>query len=244
LGDFLRESHVLLLMGNALTAESKTKLERLAAIQGEVKAAGRDVRRRLGRQHVKQRILDARMSMLMGNVVPHGAWVLEDKKQRLALDIARMREDTSMLNESLCMIDTAEDAIGKLIATEHNKVMLAGVARGLQRIEHYEQRIADVAEERTQELDFTAVDAAIESGAAAIDGVKSCIRRMAATSEEFAHSSEAPAQDQGRLQARATGILKEFETQALASESEQDAEMLQSLQRFESAPDRGVMSGV
>ena len=133
-------------MGNALTAESKTKLERLAAIQREVKGAGREVRRRLGRQHVKQRMMDTRMSMLMGNVVPHGAWVLEDKKQRLALDIARMREDTSMLNQSLCMIDTAEDAIGKLIATEHNKAVLAGVASGLQRIEQYEQRLADIVQ--------------------------------------------------------------------------------------------------
>lgn len=133
-------------MGNALTAESKTKLERLAAIQQQVKATSREVRRRLSRRHVKQRILDTRMALLMGNAVPHGAWVLEDKKQRLALDIARMREDTSMLNQSLGMIDTAEDAIGKLIATEHNKAMLAGVAGGLQRIEHYEQRIAHLAQ--------------------------------------------------------------------------------------------------
>jgi hypothetical protein len=237
-------------MGNALTAESKTKLERLAAIQGEVKAAGREVRRRLGRQHVKQRILDTRMSMLMGNVVPHGAWVLEDKKQRLALDIARMREDTSMLNQSLCMIDTAEDAIGKLISTEHNKAMLAGVASGLQRIEHYEQRIADLALasggalERAEELDFTAVDEAIQKGAAAIDGVNSCIRRMADTSEKLAMSTDASGQSQGSIKDRAAGILQEFETQALASESKQDEEMLQSLQRFEPAPDRGVMSGV
>lgn len=237
-------------MGNALTAESKTKLERLDAIQREVKGAGREVRRRLGRQHVKQRILDTRMSMLMGNVVPHGAWVLEDKKHRLALDIARMREDTSMLNQSLCMIDTAEDAIGKLIATEHNKAVLAGVASGLRRIEHHEQRLADIvqasggAQAQAEELDLTAVDAAIEKGVVAIDGVKSCIRRMAATSEELACSTEAPGQDQGRLQGRAAGILQEFETQALASESRQDEEMLQSLQRFEAAPDRGVMSGV
>lgn len=229
-------------MGNALTAESKTKLERLAAIQREVKAAGREVRRRLGRQHIKQRIMDTRMSMLMGSVVPHGAWVLEDKKQRLALDIARMREDASMLNQSLCMIDTAEDAIGKLIATEHNKAVLAGVASGLQRIEHYEQRIADIAP--AEELDFTAVDAAIEKGAAAVDGVKSCIRRMADNSEQLVSSAETPSQHQGRLQGRAAGILQEFETQALASESKQDEEMLQSLQRFEPAPDRGVMSGV
>ena len=237
-------------MGNALTAESKTKLERLADIQKEVKAVGRDVRRRLGRQHVKQRIMDTRMGMLIGNTVPHGAWVLEDKKQRLALDIARMREDTSMLNQSLCMIDTAEDAIGKLIATEHNKAMLAGVASGLQRIEHYEQRIADltqatgVAHERTEDLDFTAVDAAIERGAAAIDGVKSCIHRMAVSSEQLVGSTESGSQDQGRLHGRAAGILQEFERQALASESKQDEEMLQSLQRFEPAPDAGVMSGV
>ena len=237
-------------MGNALTAESKTKLERLAAIQGEVKAAGRDVRRCLGRQHVKQRMLDTRMTMLMGNVVPHGAWVLEDKKQRLALDIARMREDASMLNQSLCMIDTAEDAISKLIATEHNKAVLAGVASGLQRIEHYEQRIVDIAQAsgsaqaRTEELDFTAVDAAIERGVAAVDGVKSCIQRMATSSEELASITDTAAQNQGRLQGRAAGILQEFETQVLASESEQDAEMLQIIQRFEPAPDRGVMSGV
>lgn len=237
-------------MGNALTAESKTKLERLAAIQREVKAAGREVRRRLGRHHMKQRILDTRMSMLMGNVVPNGAWVLEDKKQRLALDIARMREDTSMLNQSLCMIDTAEDAIGKLIATEHNKAMLAGVASGLQRIEHYEQRIADLAQasggaqQPVGELDFTAVDAAIEKGAVAIDGVKSCIQRMAASSQQLVSSSEAGSEDQGRLQGRAAGILQEFETKALASECKQDEEMLQNMQRFEPAPDRGVMSGV
>ena len=133
-------------MGNALTAESKTKLERLATIQQEVKGASREVRRRLTRQHVKQRILDTRMGLLMGNAVPHGVWVMEDKKRRLALDIARMREDTSMLNQSLSMIDAAEDAIGKLISTEHNKAMLTGVASGLQRIEHYEQRIADLAQ--------------------------------------------------------------------------------------------------
>ena len=237
-------------MGNALTAESKTKLERLAAIHREVKVSSREVRRRLGRQHIKQRMLDTRMSLLMGNVVPHGAWVLEDKKQRLALDIARLREDTSMLNQSLCMIDTAEDAIGRLIATEHNKAMLAGVASGLQRIEHYEQRIADLtqasggAQERARELDFTAVDAAIEKGAAAIDGVKSCIDRIAVTSQQIVSSSEDGNQQKGRLQGRAAGILQEFETQALASENKQDEEMRQSLQRFEPAPDRGVMSGV
>jgi len=237
-------------MGNALTAESKTKLERLAAIQREVKGAGREVRRRLGRQHVKQRILDTRMSMLLGNVVPHSAWVLEDKKQRLALDIARMREDTSMLNQSLCMIDAAEDAIGKLIATENNKGILAGVAQGLQRIEHFEQRSASLAQashmaqEHAGGLDFSAVDTAIEKGIEAIDGVKACVRRMAVASEQLVNGPQADSQELGRLQDRAASILQEFETQALASESKQDEEMLQSLARFEPAPDRGVMSGV
>ena len=67
---------------------------------------------------------------------------------------------------------------------------------------------------------------------------------MAHTSEGLVSSTEPGSQDQGRLHGRAAGILHEFETQALASESKQDQEMLQSLQRFEPAADTSVMSGV
>ena len=131
-------------MGNTLTGESKTKLQRLAEIQIEIKDTNRDIHRRLQKLDLKQRMADTKMLLLINscNTAESSAgrlWVVESRKQRLALDIHRMRVDTKTLNDSLAIVNAAEDAVYKLVATEHSKDMMVKVTAGLRRIEHYEK---------------------------------------------------------------------------------------------------------
>lgn len=131
-------------MGNTLTGESKTKLQRLAEIQIEIKDTSRDIHRRLQKLDLKQRLADTKMLLLINscNTAESSAgrlWVVESRKQRLALDIHRMRVDTKTLNDSLAIVNAAEDTVYKLVATEHSKNMMVKVTAGLRRIEHYEK---------------------------------------------------------------------------------------------------------
>ena len=87
------------------------------------------------------------------------------------------------------------------------------------------------------------MDNAIEQGASALQSVKNCVERMSESGERLdfeqnkGKNTKTPAVEQANL------IVQEFETLALASETDEDKEILASLQRFGAPSDATAMSG-
>ncbi len=91
--------------------------------------------------------------------------------------------------------------------------------------------------------DFQAMDNAIEQGASALQSVKNCVERMSESGDKLDFAQNTGGNTKPLAVEQAKLIVHEFETLALASETDQDKEILASLQRFGAPSDATAMSG-
>ena len=87
------------------------------------------------------------------------------------------------------------------------------------------------------------MDNAIQQGATALQSVKNCVERMSESAESLDAEQNKHKNAKTSAHEQANLIVHEFETLALASETDQDKEILASLQRFGAPSDATAMCG-